>query len=222
MKYQMTREKQNAICSKASSNKANSRKSRGTASKETVRAFVAVKLPLELAAMLHKKAQNRAGDALVHKMRWVAPQQQHITLHFLGECTHEQLQQYSAYLESAFSSEHAFSAMTGRYEVFPSTNRPRVLALSMHSGQQLNSLARICEKAAAACGLRQESRNFRPHVTLARFKQHHHVSPRHFFHIPSFHMSICEVVLMQSETGSDGTTYRTLQTFPLQSLAQSA
>ena len=217
MKYQMTREKQSAISSKASS-----LRSRGAASKETVRAFVAVKLPLELAAMLHKKAQNRAGDALVHKMRWVAPQQQHITLHFLGECTHEQLKQYSTYLESAFSSEHAFSAMTGRYEFFPNTNRPRVLALSMHSGQQLNILARICEEAAASCGLRQELRNFRPHVTLARFKQHHHVSPGHFYHMPSFRMSICEVVLMQSETSSDGTTYRTLQTFPLQSLAQSA
>ncbi|MET4693555.1 RNA 2',3'-cyclic phosphodiesterase [Endozoicomonas lisbonensis] len=210
----MTREKQNTIYSKTSS--------RGMASKETVRAFVAVKLPLELAAMLHKKAQNRAGDALVHKMRWAAPQQQHITLHFLGECTHEQLKQYSAQLESAFSGEHAFSAMTGRYEIFPDANRPRVLALSMHSGQQLNSLARICEEAAASCGLRQELRNFRPHVTLARFKQHHHVSPRHFFNMPSFRMSICEVVLMQSETGSGGTTYRTLQTFPLRSLAQSA
>ncbi|UYM17018.1 RNA 2',3'-cyclic phosphodiesterase [Endozoicomonas euniceicola] len=225
----MTREKQNSISSKKSSNKASSPKAssdkanpRGTASKATVRAFVAIKLPLELAAMLHKKARNRAGDALVHKMRWAAPQQQHITLRFLGECTHEQLKQYSAYLESAFSSEHAFSAMTGRYEVFPDTNRPRVLALSMHSGQQLNSLARICEEAAAFCGLRQELRNFRPHVTLARFKQHHHVSPRHFFHMPSFRMSICEVVLMQSETSSDGATYRTLQTFPLQSLVQSA
>ncbi|KEQ13818.1 hypothetical protein GZ77_16240 [Endozoicomonas montiporae] len=194
----------------------------GTSTGETIRAFVAVRLPLELAATLHKKAQNRAGDSLVHKMRWIAPQQQHITLHFLGECHQKQLEQYSKHLKSAFDRESAFSAMTGRYEVFPDANRPRVLALSMHSGQQLNSLARICEEAAVSCGLRQELRNFRPHVTLARFKQHHHVSPRHFFNMPSFRMSICEVVLMQSGTGPEGTTYRTLQTYPLQSLAQSA
>lgn len=198
-KYQMTREKQN-----------------------TIRAFVAVRLPLELAATLHKKARNRAGGTLVNKMRWVPPQQQHVTLHFLGECTEEQISRYSHYLESAFTNALAFTGMTGRYEVFPDANRPRVLALSMHSGQQLNNLARICEEGAVACGLRQELRNFRPHVTLARFRQHHHVSPRHFFNMPSFRMSISEVVLMQSESGREGTTYRTLKTFPLQSLAQSA
>ena len=219
MKYQMSREQQKAI-SRTVNLKAAS--SSGTTIEETVRAFVAVRLPLELAATLHKKAQNRAGDALAHKMRWTAPQQQHVTLHFLGECNQHQLEQYSSHLKAAFGRESAFSAMTGRYEVFPNANRPRVLALSMHSGQQLNSLARICEDAAVACGLRQELRNFRPHVTLARFKQHHHVSPRHFFNMPSFRMSICEVVLMQSETGPEGTTYRTLQTYPLQSLAQSA
>ena len=187
-----------------------------------IRAFIAVKLPLELAATLHKKARHRAGDALVHKMRWVAPQQQHITIHFLGECTPEQLERYSAYLEHEFACVNVFDGMTGRYELFPDANCPRVLVLRMHSGQQLNQLARICEGGALECGLRQEPRNIQPHVTLARFKQHHHISPRHFFNMPSFRMNVFEVALMQSETGPEGATYRTLKSFPLQSLAQTA
>lgn len=199
MKYQMTKEKHN-----------------------TIRAFIAVRLPLELAAILHKKAQNRAGDALMHKMNWAAPQQQHVTLHFLGECTEEQIDHYGAYMENALCNVHTFTAMTGRYELFPDANCPKVLALSMHSGQQLNHLAQICEEGAIQCSLRQELRNYRPHVTLARFKHRHHVSPRHFFNMPSFRMNICEVALMQTENSPEGMTYRTLKTFQLQGLAQSA
>ena len=187
-----------------------------------VRAFVAVNLPLDLAATLHKKARNRAGDGLTHSLRWTAPQQQHITLHFLGDCTKDQLKQFATYLESALAETHAFGAMTGRYEVFPDTNRPRVLALSVHSGQMLNNLARICREGAQFCGLRQEFRSFRPHLTLARFIQHRHVSPRHFYAMPSFRMRINEVSLMHSELGQDGSTYSVLQSFPLRSLAQTA
>lgn len=189
---------------------------------KTIRAFIAVRLPLDLAATLHKKAQHRAGDVLQHKLRWVVPQQQHITLRFLGECDEAKLENLSTYLEEALSSATAFDAMTGCFEFFPDTNRPRALALNVHSGQQLNGLARICEEGARLCGMRREMRNFRPHVTLARFKQHHHVTHSHFFNMPSFRMQVSEVCLMKSETTSEGTRYKVMKVFPLQPLAQIA
>ncbi|WP_252179191.1 RNA 2',3'-cyclic phosphodiesterase [Endozoicomonas sp. 4G] len=189
---------------------------------KNVRAFIAVRIPLELAATLHKKARHRAGDLLQHKLRWMVPQQQHITLRFLGECDEQSLEQFSSYIESALANVRGFDCMTGCFEFFPDAHRPRALALNIHSGQQLNALSRICEEGAQMCGMRREMRNFRPHVTLARFKQQHHVTHSHFFNMPSYRMTVNEVVLMKSETTAEGAQYSVMKVFPLQPLAKSA
>ena len=193
-----------------------------TKDQKTIRAFIAVRIPLDLAATLHKKAQHRAGDVLQHKLRWMVPQQQHITLRFLGECNEQSLEQFSSYIEESLTSIRGFDCMTGCFEFFPDAQRPRALALNMHSGQQLNALSRICEEGARLCGMRREMRNFRPHVTLARFKQHHHVTHSHFFNMPSYRMTVHEVVLMKSETTAEGAQYSVMKVFPLQPLAKSA
>ncbi|MRI34726.1 RNA 2',3'-cyclic phosphodiesterase [Endozoicomonas sp. OPT23] len=193
-----------------------------TQDQKTVRAFIAVRVPLELAAILHKKAQHRAGDLLQHKLRWMVPQQQHVTLKFLGECDDTSLEQYAHTLEHALTDMQTFDCMTGCFEFFPDAHQPRELALNMHSGQQLNTLARICERTAKECGMRRELRNFRPHVTLARFNQHHHVTHSDFFNIPSYRMNVSEIVLMKSETTEEGTRYSEMKRFSLQPLAKSA
>ncbi|WP_062260416.1 RNA 2',3'-cyclic phosphodiesterase [Endozoicomonas arenosclerae] len=193
-----------------------------TKDQKTIRAFIAVRIPLDLAATLHKKAQHRAGDVLQHKLRWMVPQQQHITLRFLGECDEHSLEQFSNYIEESLENVRGFDCMTGCFEFFPDAHRPRALALNIHSGQQLNALSRICEEGARMCGMRREMRNFRPHVTLARFRQHHHVTHSHFFNMPSYRMTVNEVVLMKSETTAEGAQYSVMKVFPLQPLAKTA
>ena len=193
-----------------------------TQDQKTVRAFIAVRVPLDLAAILHKKAQHRAGDLLQHKLRWMVPQQQHVTLKFLGECDDASLEQFAHSLEQALAEMQTFDCMTGCFEFFPDAHRPRALALNMHSGQQLNTLARICESTARDCGLRRELKNFRPHVTLARFRQHHQVTHSDFLTLPSYRMNVSEIVLMKSESSADGTRYTELKSFSLQPLAKTA
>ncbi len=188
----------------------------------SIRAFLAVRLPLDLAATLHKKARHRVADVTNDSFKWVVPQHQHVTLKFLGNSHQDQLNQLIAYLEDKLSGIHAFDIMTGRFDFFPDAGRPKVLALHMHSGQQLKRLASICEKGAVMNGFERESRNFQPHVTLARLKQHRHMGYSDFFTLPSFVMGVREIVLMQSQTTADGPVYKTLHTFPLMPLARSA
>ncbi|MGI2025914.1 RNA 2',3'-cyclic phosphodiesterase [Endozoicomonas acroporae] len=187
-----------------------------------VRAFLAVKLPLELAATLHKKAIHRAGEGHVHDLRWVAPQQQHVTLKFLGNSSPQQLQQLISNLENDLADYHTFDSMTGCFRFFPNGRNPRVLALEMHSGQELKRLADICEQAAVQSGFSAETRNFRPHVTLGRFKRPRYVTHSQYFNLPSFRMTVGEVVLLESESTAMGTRYKSLHAFPLLPLAISA
>ncbi|OED42922.1 2'-5' RNA ligase [Endozoicomonas sp. (ex Bugula neritina AB1)] len=186
---------------------------------ETLRTFLAIRLPLEMAATLNKKARHRAGESLAEQLRWAAPQQQHITLRFLGNTTAEQLNKLVSRLGSVLADEQAFDCMSGRFEFFPNARHPRVLALSMHSGQELKRLASVCEQVAIDCGFPKELRNFRPHVTQARFNNHQHVTHSHFFSLPSYRMTAYEIMLMQSEQANGITQYKTLHSFPLQSVA---
>ncbi len=187
-----------------------------------VRTFLAVRLPLELAATLHKKAIHRAGDEHTHDVRWVVPQQQHITLKFLGSSNIDQLDTLITRLEQGFSGCKMFDSMTGCFRFFPNGRKSRILALDMHSGQELKRLAAICEYAALQSGFQPERRNFYPHVTLGRFKSPRYVNHSQFFNLPSFRMTVAEVVLFQSEPSSDGKKYKALHVFPLQPLAISA
>lgn len=181
-----------------------------------IRAFLAVQLPLELAATLHKKAIHRVGEDHAQALRWVAPQQQHITLKFLGNSQRQPLHKLINSLESDLADYHAFDSMTGCFRLFPNGRQPRVLALEMHSGRELQRLTTVCEQAAIQSGFNPETRQFHPHVTLARFKCHRHVTHQHFFNLASFSMKVREVVLLASETDSTGTHYKTLHVFPLQ------
>ena len=187
----------------------------------TSRVFLAIRLPLSMAATLNKKARHRAGE-LEEDLRWVGPQQQHITLRYLGNITPEQLNLLTVRFEEVLRDNFSFDCLTGHFELFPNARHPRVLALGMHSGQELKRLAAVCEEVAVDCGLPREPRYYKPHVTLGRFKGHKHVTHSHFYNLPSSRMTVDEIQLIESIPQADGNEYRTLHVFPLQSMAQSA
>ena len=185
----------------------------------TSRVFLAIRLPLATAAMLNKKARHRAGE-LIDNLRWVAPQQQHITLRFLGNVSPGQLELLTARFEEALRRNHAFDCLTGHFELFPNARHPRVLALGMHSGQELKRLASVCEQVAVESGFPKEPRYYRPHVTLGRFKECKQVTYSHFYNMSSCRMTVDEIHLIESIPHADGHKYKTLHVFPLQSMAE--
>lgn len=181
-----------------------------------IRTFLAVRLPLDLAATLYKKTQHRVIGASRNMFDWVAPQQQHVTLKFLGDSSQQQLEALASWLEKRLPEVPSFDCMTGRFDFFPDNGNSRALALHMHSGQQSRKLAMLCEEGAIQAGFAREKRNFRPHVTLARLKDDQQMSYTDFFTLPSFIMDVSEVLLMQSHVDGEGSAYRVLHRFSLQ------
>ncbi len=129
-----------------------------------IRAFVAVPIA------------EAAGNELSHylnslkqmaSLRWVTPEQFHITLRFLGEQTKEMIGQVRDALShlkfSPFEIELSYAG------AFPNMRRPRVLWLSGDQGKkELASLAEAVNKSLDEIGVPSEKRAFKPHLTLAR------------------------------------------------------
>jgi RNA 2',3'-cyclic 3'-phosphodiesterase len=99
--------------------------------------------------------------------KWVRPEAMHITLKFIGEVGAAQLEPIRAALAPIHSSEPIEMQLRG-LGFFPNERRPRVLWCGLESSPNLAELAASVERALVPLGIPAESRDFVPHLTLAR------------------------------------------------------
>ena len=100
--------------------------------------------------------------------KWVRPEAMHITLKFIGEVDANKLEPIRAALVSVHSTEPVDVQFRG-LGFFPNERRPRVLWCGMEASPNLAELATAVERAIVPLGIPAESRDFVPHLTLARF-----------------------------------------------------
>ena len=94
----------------------------------------------------------------------VPPENYHITLAFLGDITHRQHDELLSVLDELTAEPFDVELdITGHWE------GPKILFAAPSAPEKpLMKLAKEIRKAARACGISVESREYRPHVTLVR------------------------------------------------------
>ncbi len=100
--------------------------------------------------------------------RWVAPENLHLTLWFIGEAKDERAQEIERVLGPAFGTR-SFDLHVRGCGAFPPSGPPRVIWLGISSGA--DSMVRIFEELKArlaGIGFEPEKRPYSPHLTLAR------------------------------------------------------
>jgi 2'-5' RNA ligase len=132
-----------------------------------VRLFVALDFPDEVRDSLREfigplKPACRAA-------KWVRPEAMHVTLKFIGEASAEKLEPIRAALASVHSTAPVEMQFLG-LGFFPNERRPRVLWCGVEASPNLAELAAAVDHALMPLGVAAESREFVPHLTLARFK----------------------------------------------------
>jgi 2'-5' RNA ligase len=127
-----------------------------------MRLFLALDLPDAIKddiANLHATALSGAN--------WTTRQQWHITLHFIGEHDAD-----SAIRESlATIKVPSFELHLAAIGQFPEEGKPRILWAGIHAPKALHHLHETTGKALQSSGYKPETRPYKPHLTLARFKQ---------------------------------------------------
>jgi RNA 2',3'-cyclic 3'-phosphodiesterase len=131
-----------------------------------VRLFVALGLPDDVRQALRELvAQLKPAG---RSARWVRPEGMHITLKFIGYAAPEKLETIRSAL-AAIRSAQPVELHLGGIGFFPNEKRPRVVWCGMKASANLARLARDIERALEPLGIAAESRDFVPHLTLARF-----------------------------------------------------
>ena len=187
---------------------------------DSIRAFIALALEPALAAEIKKVQQhlNPPGGAV----RWISPEQLHLTLQFLGNVATDRLDELTATLRRACARTAPLQLALEGLGCFPNTRDPRVVWIGIQG--DLGPLRKLQEQIAQETkdfGDHGDQRAFQPHLTIGRVKASgfegrktgqaiEHVT------VPRLgDWTVHTVLLVQSELTPDGARYTTLATVAL-------
>ena len=141
----------------------------------SLRAFIAVEIPHEIRQAIHEQATVALKRTIGPLVRWVPPENLHLTLKFLGDISPASVDMLTQMLRAEADAARPFEMHVGGLGSFPSLRRARVLYIGIQAGAGLDALNRGIESACARLGYEAEERPFSPHLTLGRVRQE--VSP---------------------------------------------
>ena len=137
-----------------------------------IRTFVAIPLEEEMHRQLARLIDNLRESMPARAVRWVAPENIHLTLKFLGDVPPAQIDAITEALRRAASTATPFSFELVGFGCFPSARRPRVLWVGIReTSGSLQSLQEAVEKELGQLGFKREERGFSPHLTLGRVRE---------------------------------------------------
>ena len=132
-----------------------------------MRLFTAIDIPTDLTEALRSFVSRLRPTA---KISWSPLENLHVTTKFIGEWPEQRLDEIRRALASV--------PVNGSIEIvvegvgwFPNQRRPRVFWAGVDGGEALRILARATDDAVAVLGVPVETRDYTPHLTLARIRE---------------------------------------------------
>ncbi len=106
------------------------------------------------------------------KVRWVAPENLHVTLHFLGEVADERMAEVCDVVEAVAEAGEPFDfTVEGAVCIPPAGRKLRMVWANVTEPTgRLAELHAELGEALEGLGFHQERRAYRPHITLGRVK----------------------------------------------------
>jgi len=179
-----------------------------------IRLFVGVALPESISARLTGLASGLPGA------RWIAPENMHVTLHFIGDIDETQAED----LDDALGLIDApgFELSLGDLGAFNRRQRVTAVWAGVEKNPALEFLFERVESLVVRAGFPPEGRKFSPHVTIARFSKSsapramavaRYLESHAGFKAGPFRVDA--LVLFRSHLGSGGAHYEAVTRYPL-------
>lgn len=148
---------------------------------------------------------------------WVADENLHITLRFLGEVGEDSLSGLRDLGRTVAAETLPFELSLDHLGAFPNPHRARVLWAGPTRGSApFSGLARKIERAVSGLGFPAERREAEPHVTLARLRVPQDVaSVVTAVSLAALTVPMERLTLMRSELRPQGPLYTPVERWPL-------
>lgn len=131
-----------------------------------LRCFISVELPEELKKNIYVYIEKlKAAGADV---KWIRPENLHLTLKFLGATMEELLKDINERLLFVSKSRERFYLQVSGAGAFPNMKYPRVIWLGVHDSNEIAKLQRDIDESMAELGFERDDKQFTPHLTIGR------------------------------------------------------
>ncbi len=134
-----------------------------------MRTFIAIELGKEIKEVLSKiqsELKNAAAD-----VKWVYPENIHLTLKFLGEVKEEKIPKIIQCLKEICNTINPFNIEIKDTGAFPDMKSPQVIWVGIEEGKEkLLELVELMEDILVKLKFPKEERKFSAHITIGRVK----------------------------------------------------
>jgi len=132
-----------------------------------MRTFIAIELPSEIKDSLRRLQEKlKASKADV---KWVEPNNIHLTLKFLGEIDDKKLEEIIKIIDDTAKEKNKFQIHISSLGAFPKIDFPRVIWVGVDIGdKETKQIAQELEEKIAKIGIPKEDRPFSSHITIGR------------------------------------------------------
>jgi len=179
-----------------------------------MRTFLAVEIPENIRKVIHDFIQIEAKKEL--PIKWVAFENLHITLKFLGEIDDKMKAEITPAIAEISQKHNPFGVQFAGLGCFPNPRNPRIVWVGVkQGGEELCAIAADLENELARFGFKEEKR-FHPHLTIGRVRQFCKVDDILAKKVLPDVFRVDSVVLFKSTLRPDGPTYEKLDDYVLQ------
>jgi 2'-5' RNA ligase len=132
-----------------------------------MRTFIAIELPQEIKDSLRRLQEKLKASKT--DVKWVEPNNIHLTLKFLGEVDDKKLDKVIKIIEETARDKNEFQMRISSLGAFPKIDFPRVIWVGVETGnKETKAIAEELEEKTAKIGIPKEDRPFSSHITIGR------------------------------------------------------
>jgi 2'-5' RNA ligase len=137
-----------------------------------LRSFVALEVPAGIQVALADSTASLRQALPRPLVRWVAPDNIHLTIIFLGDVPPARLEQLADALRDEANMHEPFELSVRGLGAFPHARKARIIWIGLEAPPGFAALVRGVQSTAAKLGFALEERPLSPHLTIGRVGQH--------------------------------------------------
>ena len=190
-----------------------------------MRAFIAIELPKETKLALAKlEDQLKKTNADV---KWVTPENLHLTLKFLGDIDVAQANEINGIIENVANNYPPYAIKIYSVGAFPKLSLLKVVWAGIDTGvDETKKIFKELEEGIEKLGIPKDERPFSTHITLGRTrspsnrkllaKEIERITEN--FELNNAEFQVDKITFFKSTLSSNGPTYEVLKTASLKSI----
>ena len=174
----------------------------------------------ERARVFRAEMENIQRQLNYGTIKWVNPEQLHLTLRFFGDTEEKELKWMPEVIKNTTEQQHSFSLSLSSLGVFKNVAQPRVIWIGCSCPAELSDLKTSIDQAFDKHHFPADNKPFSPHLTLGRIKALYEKARlaeliRRYQEQILYKQQVDRIVLYESILKKAGPEYFPLHTFNL-------